>query len=462
MAIAGKSKLGSHRPFLCILGVIAWVITAASTVFAILDSASLFIAKISFRIVAVAAASLDVVSLCCMGLFFIQNVWKRDGIGPQSWCRRRSFAVACILPSAVSLAVSLVTLILMKINFNEIARAGTGSWTDQLAAKFAIWALEAVSQVTFYSSALVGSQSSQETRQAVHAAESRDGMISEVREPTPPTLLEILTPLNIQKGSLGSLPSPTFSTTSSQSLKSWRGSLQQAVRPVTSQTKLIGRHSYGRESKSSHSDAQSIDLTSQPDGFDTWDTSSVDSQARDAIMQSAPCRGTVLETIPGSRPASPACALEGPFSLPSSGRNSPALSLPPKIYADSSRPPSPALSEAHIHPLFRTDSPTPPPAATPGTIVTASPLSGQVITCPARPYSRMRSNSRTRSNSCTASSSPLINSQGFHGSSSRTPSPPSREMTPPIPDFILTSSPRNSYGGENAPLKISLHSDAGW
>ena len=456
MAIAGKSKLGSHHPFLCILGIITWVITAASTVFAILDSTSLFIAKISFRIVTVAAASLDVVSLCCMGLFFMQNVWKRDGIRPQSRCRRNSFTVACILPSTVSLVVSLVTLILIKINFNEIARAGTASRTGQLAAKFVIWALAAVSQVTFYSSALIGSQSSQETRQAVRAAESRDGMISKVREPTPPTLLELLTPVCTQKGSLGSLPSPTFSTTSSQSLKSWRESLQQVVRPVTSQTKLIGRHSCGRESKSSHSDAQSIDLTSQPDGFDTWDTSSVDSQARDTIMQSAPCRGTVLETIPGSRPASPARALEGTFSPLSSGRNSPALSLPPKIYADSSRPPSPALSEAHIHPLFRTDSPTPPPAATPGTIVTASPLSGQVITCPARPYSRMRSNSRT------ASPSPLINSQGFHGSSSRTPSPPSREMTPPIPDFILTPSPRNSYSGGNAPRKISLHSDAGW
>ncbi|OCL14560.1 hypothetical protein AOQ84DRAFT_22589 [Glonium stellatum] len=455
MAIVGKSKLGSHRPFLCILGIIAWVVTAASTVFAVLDAASLFIAKVSFRIVAIVAASLAVASLCCLGLFLMQYVWKRDRIKPQSWYRQHSFAVACILPSAASIVVLLATLVLIKINFNEVARARTGSWTGQLAAKFAIWALAAVSQVTFYSSALISNQPSQESRRAIRAAEPGDGMISEVRETTPPTSLQILTPAYTQKSSLGSLPSPTFSTTSSQSLKSWRESLQQVVRPVTSRTRLIGRHSYARESKSSHSDVQSIDLASQPDGFDTWDTSSVDSQARDTIMQSAPCRGTILETIPGSRPPSPAHALDGPFPLPASGRNSPALSLPPKIYADSSRPPSPALSEAHIHPLFRTDSPTPPPAATPGTVVTASPLSGQVITCPARPYSRMRSNSRT------ASPSPLINSQGFHGSSSRTPSPPSREMTPPIPDFILTSSPRSSYGGGHAPRKISLHSDAG-
>lgn len=36
-------------------------------------------------------------------------------------------------------------------------------------------------------------------------------------------------------------------------------------------------------------------------------------------------------------------------------------------------------NESHIHPLFRTDSSTPPPATTPGTIVTAAPGAGKVI-----------------------------------------------------------------------------------
>ncbi|OCK85301.1 hypothetical protein K432DRAFT_413399 [Lepidopterella palustris CBS 459.81] len=461
MATAGNNNLASHRLFISILGVVTWVITAVSTVFAILDAASLVVASITFGGLAVAAASLAVVSLCAVGLFLIQYIWRRDGSRLQPKRRRLPLALACILSSATSLILSLITLILVDVNFKEVTQATTGSWTRQLPVKFAIWALACVGQMAFYSSALTISHKSGKRQTPVFAPEPRDSVMSDIREPTPPMPLQIFPTSFAHKVSLASLPSPTFSTTSSQSLRSWRESLQQIVRPVTSRTKLIARHSsLGRDSKSIHSDAQSIDITTLPDGFDTWDTSSVDPQVRDAVMQSVPSRGRVLETIPGSRPASPARALDGPFPFPSSGRQSPALSLPPKIYSDSSRPPSPALSEAHIHPLFRTDSPTPPPAATPGTVVTASPLSGQVISCPPRPYSRMRSNSAARSNSRAASPSPLAKARSFHGSSSRTPSPPSREMTPPIPDFILTSSPRSSFGGGQFPRKISLQSDA--
>jgi hypothetical protein len=35
-------------------------------------------------------------------------------------------------------------------------------------------------------------------------------------------------------------------------------------------------------------------------------------------------------------------------------------------------------------------------------------------------------------------------------------------MTPPIPDFILTSSPRSSYNGGQARPKVSLQSERGW
>jgi hypothetical protein len=214
--------------------------------------------------------------------------------------------------------------------------------------------------------------------------------------------------------------------------------LHYVVRPVTSRTKLINRPSFNRDAHSVYSAGDSSNI-SQSDGFETWDTS-------DAVVP-GPSRGTVLETIPGSRPASPARALDGPFSLPDAESD---LVPPPKMVPDVSRPPSPATSEAHIHPLFRTESPTPPPAATPGTMIVASPLSNQMIACPSRPYSRMRSNSRA------ASPSPLVHSQSFQGRSSspqrssRSLSPPSREMTPPIPDFVLNSSPRSSMSGTTA------------
>jgi hypothetical protein len=112
---------------------------------------------------------------------------------------------------------------------------------------------------------------------------------------------------------------------------------------------------------------------------------------------------------------------------------------------DISRPPSPVVSEAHIHPLFRTESPTPAPPTSSGTSITASPFATQMIPCPPLSYSRMRSNSGR-----TASPSPLLHSQSLQdlhsGNASskrqaRSPSPPSREMTPPIPDFVLNNSP---------------------
>ncbi|KAF2491315.1 hypothetical protein BU16DRAFT_468249 [Lophium mytilinum] len=387
----------------------------------------------------------------------MQYAWKKDGIWPNSKRLKWTLALACIAVSAASLIISLVTLIVIKKNSDEVSRKTTGNWTGRLPAKFAIWSISCITQVALYSYALFfkpASSKKSNTSVQQRREDPRDSVMSEMQQQPPSTDMQTLTPPHAHKESIGSLPSPTFSTHSSQSLRSWRESLQQVVRPVTSRTKLIRSSlSPGRDSRSIHSDVQSFD-TIQNDGFDAWDTSSVDPQTQTAIMAASPFG---LETIPGSRPASPAHALDGPFLEESSGCSSPALSLPPKIYTDYSRPPSPAVSEAHIHPLFRTDSPTPAPAATPGTIVHASPMSGSVITCPPRPPARMRSGSRT------ASPSPLAHSKSFPagGSSSRTPSPPSREMTPPIPDFILTSSPRSSCGGGPARPKISLQSDRG-
>ncbi|KAF2182768.1 hypothetical protein K469DRAFT_585152 [Zopfia rhizophila CBS 207.26] len=457
--------LRSRRFLLSLLGVVAWSTTAADTVFSILDAVSLSVIQVSFVSLSIAASALDVITLCCVGLFSVQYAWRRDRIANQTQRRRRLFALFCILPSLAALLVSLVSLIVIKTRSKEISSATSHApinvWTGHLDAQFTIWTLACVSQVALFSSPLWCNPLN-ENRGSVARSGPRDSVMSEVRTSHQSMTLQIQMLEPTQPSSpLAALPSPTFSTRSSHSLRSWRESLQHVVRPVTSRTKLISRPSFTRDSRSVYSDAHSLGNVSQPDGFDMWDTSNVDPQARDAVMQSGPSRGTVLETIPGSRPASPARALDGPFPIASDGSASPALSLPPKMYPDTSRPPSPAVSEAHIHPLFRTESPTPPPAATPGTSIMASPLSGQVIACPPRPYSRMRSNSRA------ASPSPLMHSQSFHESvtsprrSSRSPSPPSREMTPPIPDFVLTSSPRSSMSGAQSRRKVNLQLESG-
>ena len=108
---------------------------------------------------------------------------------------------------------------------------------------------------------------------------------------------------------------------------------------------------------------------------------------------STPPQRQRLEPIPGSRPNSPGKPLEGPFSEEPDPEGPfrprpPSLAtsinsdradesrVPPRFRKDSSSsyPTSPIIDESHIHPLFRSDSPHPPPSATAGTSVIASPV----------------------------------------------------------------------------------------
>lgn len=96
-----------------------------------------------------------------------------------------------------------------------------------------------------------------------------------------------------------------------------------------------------------------------------------------------------LETIPAS-PTDPTGSEDFRSMLPQNPlpvarrRESTRSYSPANSYRESkrySRSPTPAEinRESHIHPLFRTDSLDPPPAVTPGTVVTAAPGAGQVI-----------------------------------------------------------------------------------
>ncbi|KAF4556798.1 Hypothetical protein D9617_1g086800 [Elsinoe fawcettii] len=70
----------------------------------------------------------------------------------------------------------------------------------------------------------------------------------------------------------------------------------------------------------------------------------------------------------------------GAHSRSQSRSHSRAPSMEPR--PSSSRSARPSTEEGHIHPLFRTESPLPPPLTSPGTIVTASPWGGQVLAMP--------------------------------------------------------------------------------
>ena len=194
--------------------------------------------------------------------------------------------------------------------------------------------------------------------------------------------------------------SPTLSTHHANA-STLRHSIQQAIRPITSRTKLMLTHTpTPRESGSfaATRENNSLEISCRGDGFETWDTSSVEQGFVNPFVAS-PTTGMnkkKLEPIPGSRPVSPAKPLDGPFPsveaqpekhpLPDSPMQSPlrltsangstdTLPVPPLLVHRNSS----SSQEAHIHPLFRSHSPTPPPTPSADTIITASPFAGQVI-----------------------------------------------------------------------------------
>ncbi|KAL1633879.1 hypothetical protein SLS58_010905 [Diplodia intermedia] len=409
-------------------------------------------------------------------------VWRADERWYSSAKSRRVLLSLYSVPLFLASLLTVVTYGLAQSHVNHVKPEDSGASSDFMAGKFAVWALSTLTQVIFIVAAMRWLPLASDMDLSRSSTENRS---QEMRHQAPPMMIELK---GEQPG--GDLASPTFST-DTLSRNSWRSSLQQVVRPITSRTRLLSRTSSLRKSGSFYSGNTTRTNSIAPsDGFESWDTSSVDQQARDIATQSAdvlqqdllrvlgPGRGgTRLDPIPGSRPVSPARALDGPFPPPPLTLDINLDDLPapaPAFMAGSphsSRPSTPTsmtpstagVEDANVHPLFRSDSPHPPPAASPGTVVVASPFSGHVI---ARP-SRSRANSRTRGG--VASPAPggtyydgVANSIRSNASmrSLRSPSPPAREITPPVPDFIFSNgdSPRVSSASLR---KVSLHKDGG-
>ena len=283
--------------------------------------------------------------------------------------------------------------------------------------------------------------------------------------------------------------SPPSSLSQSDGTSTLRSSFSTAQRPSSSKRGLILRQpSNIQQSRASSSDTLS-GRPSQDEGFDTWDTSGVSLQIRETMLQTKnPMKGSGLEPIPGSRSPSPAKALEGPFFQSSPSITPPASPLPqPSISQPNSAPTSPvdrppdlpnfstmfpppspppsgpppatprqhsfsragsrsgpvsrsgsvavprsrqgsrsrAPSEDHIHPLFRTSSPTPPPSASANTTVTAAPEGGQLI--------NERMLKRMRSGSLPSNSSPLVRSESSPNVRAGKMPPSPRLDTMPVP-----------------------------
>lgn len=231
-------------------------------------------------------------------------------------------------------------------------------------------------------------------------------------------------------------------------------------------------------------DTRSIDSA-----LDSWDTSSVHHEMRAAIQSSPPVTRAGLETIPGSRPestafddsflpepqspvlsSSPHAATSDTATFVWSSSPRQLKSSPPSSPVNFSRPTSRPTSSYNnkplpqlqtesfdtsgpefIHPLFRPTSPRPPPIATTGTIVTASPMANTTIT--PRTLAKIRSHSppppehwkampsfdksETYTDDMSLPESPTLGSPG--------PSIAEEADLPPIlPGFVLSAGSRSS------------------
>ncbi|KAH6687413.1 hypothetical protein F5X68DRAFT_207397 [Plectosphaerella plurivora] len=253
-------------------------------------------------------------------------------------------------------------------------------------------------------------------------------------------------------------PQSSSGASATETMSSIRSSLSNVVRPMSSKTRLLSSRDRYRQGSLDGSPYREGSIATQ-DSFDSWDTSSVDLHSRMTVLgtaspSSAPPQ-RLLETIPASpttsRSPSPGCPLD--LEPPRLRNRSRSFSPARRSQLEPLQQDLEAPGEAHIHPLFRSDSPVPPPNVTPGTVVIAAPEAARVI-------SDRQSVRRMRSSSLTARESPLSH-QASYETFRASPSLEEREeveldlsvvaeertLTPPIPDWILSAGSRTSLNG---------------
>ncbi|RCI16335.1 hypothetical protein L249_2153 [Ophiocordyceps polyrhachis-furcata BCC 54312] len=233
------------------------------------------------------------------------------------------------------------------------------------------------------------------------------------------------------------------------------------VRPSSSKQKLMStkkqQQQQQQQRRPSSADSGGQRSSVEASSFDSWDTSSVDMHNRQVVMDMSTSPSTQahgLETIPDSPPRSRGSGARSPTDmggLPRSLRTSRSLSHSRLKHREEGRTtPASSVHELHIHPLFRSDSQDPPPLASPGTSVLASPIAGKVIT---RRESSKSLGAMRNGSVVAAPQSPLAQQTCFESSDSLpredrsasggedAASGSERKMTPPVPSWLLVREP---------------------
>ena len=363
-------------------------IVGAFTALIIVDAVTLDLRERSWRGTAISAAIFDALGLVSIALLALCRLGC-SGI----WWHRWVLPGICLLIAFTGLALSVSALVLKAMQNVEVSQQQGGR--NDSVAQFVLCAASFAAQLIFY---LMIALKRETTKAAAPKVYNEKRAVQEHSTAlTRPMALRIVVP----QSDLGPLtPSPLprrFSWTDQLTL----------LRASNSHRELLG----SRSSLSRASSIQSAD-TLRSDPFDSWHIST---PILDNTTSTMPSTGTRLETIADSRPTSPAKALDGPYPgtpdaqddvaggsghvLTPVAQNPSQSQRAKRTFVPASRPLSPGSDESYIHPLFRTDSPTPPPSVSRDTVVTASPIAGQVLSSPvlSRPVSRKASASQLSS-----------------------------------------------------------------
>jgi len=388
-----------------------WSVTAISIISqAALAAAVIKLATLTFtaKTIPHSALAACILDVCSLSLFLTATAARR--LAPGVELSVFYAAAVVVFVAAAAFSVYFLTWILKHRNHGDPTQH-----TLAIAA-IAFWVVAGVTQVAFYVYLLWPQQHSFRVQSLqdpnnrsppTRAAKRSISIHLASLTPTPPKLARSALD-QLSRADSGYAASPKSSA---------RNSMQQVLRPITSRSRLV-RGSFMSGDTSMHSTRPvSFDTVRQEDGFENWDTSGI------ADYRESPCvqrSNYALETIPGSRPVSPAKPLDGPFPEDSSSQETALPDSPlqppfPRRTSEASsmrsnslpRPRRPSTNQSHIHPLFRSESPVPPPVASPGTVITASPYAGQIVSSDVALGPRMlHSTQGSRPGSVTPSSRP--------------------------------------------------------
>lgn len=463
------NAMRASRGLLLALGALAVTSSIALVTFDIVFAITLTSGdpKANTRIAAIVASALGGISVLLLLMIFIRQTRYRNGAHVQDsgHGRRHTYLLAGFSGTlgVISAVASALLLSMMRNRIGSLPKRTVASSTESMiSGGFGVWAAALLSQALFLICLVIIQRKDFQQQIQPYRIESEGEKFPPVQDSAGPQAQD--TQLNSDCRGQSSMESKKASSPSvrsragSDTMSSFRSSFSHVVRPITSKTRLI-QTGYKSPHRPTSIDSGHRD-SSMEDSFDSWDTSAVDAQSRQAVESASPLPQRFLETIPasptGSRSPSPGFPLdlEPPKTRNRSRSYSPSSNHTEVFRNSRTASPAGSIVEAHIHPLFRTDSPTPPPAATPGTVVTAAPNAGQLIS----DRQSIRTIHRMRSGSLPAS--PLAHSGSFDSINSIEPATDGEELeiptgsgertlTPPIPDFILNGGPRNSLSGYN-------------